>query len=64
MIGTTLLRKRTPVVALALVGSYSKAVGIIVAIEVVAGKVSFVKWRTFGHSGGRIAAIEGLRTLG
>jgi hypothetical protein len=64
VIGTTLLRKRTPVVALALVGSYSKVARIIVAIEVVAGKVSFVKWRTFGHSRGRIAAIEGLRTLG
>jgi hypothetical protein len=51
-------------VALALVGSYSGVAGIIVAIEVVAGKVSFVKWRTFDHSGGRIAAIEGLRTLG
>ena len=64
MIGTKLLRKRTPVVALALVGSYSKAVGIIVAIEVVAGKVSFVEWRTFGNSEGRITAIEGLRILG
>ena len=49
---------------LALVGSYSGVARIIVAIEVVAGKVSFVKWQTFDHSEGRIAAIEGLRTLG